>query len=78
MKIFKKRITDVYVHGMWSTQWHRSQYAVCVTYTKTLFGIKFMETTNIHAIFDTKPEARKCAKHLSRKHNVPQKFNHKD
>lgn len=77
MKLFKKQITDVYVQGMWSSQWRRDKYVVWMKYAKVLFGIKFMENTEVAAIFDTKQEARKYAKHMRHKHNVPKKYGQK-
>ncbi len=77
MKLFKKRIIDVYVQGMWSTQWRRDKYVVWVKYAKILFGIKFVEDTEAVSAFDTKPEARKYAKRLRHKYNVPTKYSSK-
>lgn len=77
MKIFKTHITDVHVEYMWSSQWRRNKYVVFMTYTKTLFGIKFMENTEVSAIFDTKQEARKHAKRIRHKYNVPKKYGQK-
>lgn len=74
MKLFKKQITDVYVQYMWSSQWNRDKYVVWMTYTKTLFGIKLTEITEVSAIFDTKQEARKRAKRIRHKYNVPKKY----
>lgn len=75
MKLIKKHITDVYVQRIWSSQWRRDKYVVWMTYTKTLLGIKFMENTEVSAIFDTKQEARKHAKRMRHKYNVPKKYN---
>jgi hypothetical protein len=77
MKLFKKQITDVYVQGMWSSQWRRDKYVVWMKHAKVLFGIKFIENTEVAAIFDTKQEARKYAKHMRHKHNVPKKYGQK-
>lgn len=74
MKLIKKQIIDVYVQCMWSSQWNRDKYVVWITYTKTLLGIRFMENTEVSAIFDTKQEARKHAKRMRHKYNVPRKY----
>lgn len=77
MKLFKKQITDVYVQCMWSSQWCRDKYVVWMKYSKVLFGIKFMENTEVTATFNTKQEARKYAKRMRHKHNVPKKYGQK-
>mgnify|MGYP004482126151 FL=1 len=75
MKFIKRQVVDAYVQGMWSTQWHGTKYVVWIVSTKTFLGIKIMENTEVAAVFDTKPEARKHAKRLRSKYHIPMKFN---